>query len=85
MPDLFAGTRVEVRMPTRPRVQVEQPVTGSTTVYSPAVAWRAALAAEVAKLVRFRDTDGNVIAGKVVTITVDTDTDEIADIIVEDV
>ncbi len=67
MPDLFAGTRVEVRMPTRPRVQVEQPVSATST------------------LVRFRDTDGNAIPGKVVTITVDTDTDQIADIIVEDV
>lgn len=68
-------------MPTVPSVTVEQPTAASTSVYAPVVAWRAALAG----LVRFRDTDGNPIPGKVVTITVDTDTDEIADIIVEDV
>jgi hypothetical protein len=80
MPDLLPGSRIEVRLPTVPRVQVEQPTAASTSVYAPSASWRA----ELAKLVRFRDTDGNVIAGKVVTITVDTDTDEIADIIVED-
>ena len=36
-------------------------------------------------LVRFRDLDGNEIPAKVVTIVVDTDTDQVQDIIVEDV
>jgi hypothetical protein len=78
--ELAPGSKVRVRLPSTPQVRIEQPATPSTRLYSPAVAWRA----ELAKLVRFRDIDGNVIAGKVVTITVDTDTDEIADIIVED-
>lgn len=81
MPELFPGASVEVRLPTRPTVQVEQPTAASSTVYAPAAAWRT----ELAKLVRFRDTVGNVIVGKVVTVVVDTDTDEISDIIVEDV
>ncbi len=34
--------------------------------------------------VRFVDTEGNPLVGKLVTITVDTDNDEIADIIVEE-
>lgn len=44
----------------------------------------AELAAVAATLVRFRDLDGNPIEGKVVTVTVDTATDQVDDIIVED-
>lgn len=48
MPDLFAGARIEVRMPTPPRIQVEQPA-GPTAVpvTSPSAQWRAELATKL--------------------------------------
>ena len=45
MPDLLPGSRIEVRQPSVPRVQVEQPAGASTSVFAPIVDWRAALAA----------------------------------------
>lgn len=70
MTDLFAGSRIEIRQQTRPRIQVEQPSHGSTNVYAPAAEWRARLAAleadvdnRVADLEAFLDE--SVIDGKV--------------------
>jgi hypothetical protein len=56
MPDLLPGSTIAVRMPSVPRVQVEQPAGASTSVYVPTASWRSDLAALEARFTDIEDS-----------------------------